>query len=348
MLRRLVLTGVLVGAGCAADGGGGPGDGAEDGPECLLVRSEVDHGDDGVLEQIDAFAYDSAGRQVELARDEGADGTVDARYLSSWTAEGLPLTSETDEDADGVVDSRTTYHHDARDRLVLVEWDPEADGVPYSCVHTAWTDDDLVAEVVVDVGCDGTAEVRQTYDWYDDGSPAGVSTDSDGDGVVDDRVSYPWVPPPEVSWSEDGLVETEGWDHDGDGEVDRILVRTHDAEGRVISVEIDDGADGDLDERIAWTWAADGSHEVVREVDLVGDQSFIWSRVCRYSAEGWLIFEEEVFDLSAHGGGAQVSTDTWTRDEGGRVLSWLATDDYEDDGIYEEISRTSNTWECAG
>jgi hypothetical protein len=320
----------------------------DDAERCLLTRSEYDDGDDGTVEHVDAFDYDDQGRLVVESQDHEGDGVVDVRYLSTWSDDDLLVVWETDEGADGSVESRFTYTYDDRGRLVLQEYDPDADGSPYSCVYYSWTDDDQEEEVVVDVGCDGDAEVRTSYSYYEDGSLAGYESDTDGDGVIDERVTNVWVPPPEVTWSADGLVETEAWDYGDDGSIDRIEVRTYDAEGRLLRVEVDNGADGILDEWQEVTWGDDGSREVVWAVDLAGNQTFFWVRTCSYSAEGWLTREVEVFDLSWHGGSRQERVTTYTLNAYGRVEVLLETYDSDSDGVIDTALRMTSTWDCAG
>lgn len=53
-----------------------------------LVQRTTDNGADGTLDQVETWAFDSAGRELDHQVDAGADGTVEERFEQAYDAAG--------------------------------------------------------------------------------------------------------------------------------------------------------------------------------------------------------------------------------------------------------------------
>ena len=159
-----------------------------------LIRSEFDAGPDGVLDDLDVWAYDAAGnvilkdhsinttypsalqtetwswdaanRLVTYTKDDDHDGTTDLIRTNTWDANGLLTQVATDYDADGDVDDLTTNTY-AGDLLVWQDMDDDADGNIDSRSEHAYDANDRLVSIASDSGLDGTIEDRVDITYTD-------------------------------------------------------------------------------------------------------------------------------------------------------------------------------------
>ncbi len=166
----------------------------------------------------------------------------------------------------------------------------------------------------IDNDCDEQADEDLLSEWTMADTASTQTVVRNADGLVVQTIT---------SWEEDGvpmmeastfgydaggrLIEQED-DTDGDGIADRRAEWTHDAQGRVTREAWDDDLDGSVDRVTAQTWSASG----------------------------------ELTSRTVREGGDVVSSEAWTHDADGRILTWsrdadgevvVITYEYTDDGL---------------
>ena len=201
-----------------------------------MLERRLDIGLDGVVDRVESYVFDAAGRRVRDAIDDDQDGLADSSRSYAYEQAGVnrPSRQGLDIDDDGTPEGRWAWTWN-RDGL-WVAYDDGDDG----SVDERWTWDEQRRLI----GFHGRG-VDATYTWG-----AGRQTDTmevdDGD------------PRTEVhTWQEGRLVRIEVSEGLDDGAVRSVETRTYDAAGRILQVSVDDRGDGTEDSTETWTWSCD-------------------------------------------------------------------------------------------
>jgi hypothetical protein len=267
------------------------------GGACLLVRSEVDEGDDGTLDRVeDLFVLQP--ERIELRFDGNGDGVPDTRYALYDHDEACQRTEEVlDDDRDGLDDKiarftwdggllvsdevdlpgitswSTTYTHDAG-QVVREDRDDRQDGTVDVITTRSWDQDRKIREEI-DQDADGTADLVRFWAYDTSGRLLSQQTDYAGDGTVDEVVSW--------TWDDDRPLRAET-DLGADGVVEQLEAWVYDATGALVEYRRDTNNDGNPELRVSTTRDGDGQPVEERtEEDLdsdgVVDRSSVVTRV---------------------------------------------------------------------
>jgi hypothetical protein len=339
MTLMTMLLALCAGSGCGADPSTEPSDGGSQGDP-----DDDANDDDDDDEDEDEGAPDAGG-----AGDDGDDGNDDG-----GAAAPRPCSGEEDEGIDGVVDVSWLYFHDAKGRDLRHEGDEDSDGLAEQTIEFEWTDFDQLAAESRRRGRELTYSETRTYDDAENVVAWGI--DGDGAGSAPTfSINY--------AYQADQLA-TEDHDNETDGEIDLRRTYAYDDQGRIQTVEDDDGPplDGNVDVRFFYAYEEGGQSATVefdspiggetedietytydsagREVSYVldrGKDGFAEQRMTRtYDSEGRLI--ELVWDLDGDDDDpARVLTELHTY-EGDREVEVRST------GLYELLVTYS--YEC--
>ena len=178
----------------------------------LLTERQLDHNNDGLVEEVVTFEYDlygylfakywdenndgvpeyanyydndADGNVIDIYRDDDMDGTYDVHYIHTYT-DGKITSWKADVFYDGIIDYSRSYVYDANTITEL--HDDYDDGViDYSEVYTY--SGDLLIRVDYLNG-DGSSNGFDEYTYDANGYPLTYVEDHDGDGVIDSTVTY--------------------------------------------------------------------------------------------------------------------------------------------------------------
>ncbi len=153
-----------------------------------LIEVRWDEGADGRLESIRRAHAEGDVWVVEL--DLGADGVVDRRHRETYDAAGALRTQQVDEDADGQAE-RSRLLTETADRRVEAR-DEDGDGV---IDHTTVVHLDAAGRRVLkeELDADGRVTWRKTYAYDAEGRRTVDRRDADVDGVIDQVTTYAYA-----------------------------------------------------------------------------------------------------------------------------------------------------------
>jgi hypothetical protein len=292
--------------------GDGHGDPANSVESCDAPVGYVELGDDCFDADPTSFAGDT------WYRDDDGDGagvptesTVACTQPSGFAA--------TDDDCD---DADAATYPDAEE--ICDDLDNNCDGVADEGIWqpTYYTYDD---------GPDGISDWITIYTYDADGNLDTVTVDEDADGLIDRIITY--------TWTADGQQSTIGYDLDADG-VDDYTVEyyydaagneirakllmgtttieaydyTYDADGNMLSYEVDSDGDGVVDSRATYTWDVNGN--LVR-TETDSDGNYLADEIITYTYDADDNLIEVQTDSDADG---TVDTSAWyTYDSAGNL-----------------------------
>jgi len=184
-----------------------------------------DFDNDGVLDTLDAFPFDSTesvdtdgdGIGNNADTDDDGDGVADvddAFPLDSTESvdtdgDGIGNNADTDDDGDGVADANDAFPLDNTESV-----DTDGDGIG----NNADTDDD--GDGVADANDAFPLDKTESVDTDGDGIGNNADTDDDGDGVADANDAFPLDSAESVDTDGDGTGNNADTDDDGDGVAD--------------------------------------------------------------------------------------------------------------------------------
>jgi hypothetical protein len=205
----------------------------------------------------------------------GDNSRPDASSVYLYDQDGWTRIERLDGGRDGSVDfeARAHLHGDRWERYE--EWTADASGELALSFRQSWTyDGDELVAVEVDDDGDGYLAYRWVY-LYEDGRIDQAQFDAAGDGsieAVEHRV-----------YDEAGqLVAQHLW---ADGRLhERVTVYTHDAEGRMLTMERDRDLDGAVDLLVEQAYDAHG-YRARRVEHWLDDSEYRWEQRWQHTAE---------------------------------------------------------------
>ena len=177
--------------------------------------------------------------------DADDDGVVDRLRQFHYNSLGLLETETLDRDADGTIETTQRRVYSRNNLLTERRW---YDGVTRNLTKLyLYEYDSLLRMVLWRLDLDGDAEFDRLYRYhYDDiRGLVSIEQDRDGDGLVDHVCRYNIL-------VEDGVTRTE-CDTDNDGTVDNSELVTRN-DGLIVEVQYDEGDDGDVDRVVAYAY----------------------------------------------------------------------------------------------
>ena len=221
-----------------------------------------------VVEWVRVYRYDEAGREVQRSELPVADPDARTLTLTTWDAAGRPAAEKTT-NADGSVRLETTIRYSPQgEEVARVESSP--DGHTEKTERT-WESGRLVREVRTRADDDTTAGIT-TWRYDEQGRRTAREFDAGGDGVLDGVIRYVYDDAGRIIEeserdSEDVALRTtlSTWGPSGHktreelragGPEGRVLERrvwTLDAQGRPLTMQLDQGGDGTVETTTTWT-----------------------------------------------------------------------------------------------
>lgn len=187
----------------------------------LVVTEDIDRDADGTPDGVRTYDYDGAGNLRGTAYDANLDGTIERRTELYYDEDFRLIAERVYLGPTKVPDESTTYVYDYRGRLEIKEEAQRFEGILRE-FRTIWSydDEDRIVQQTVDQGADGTPELAIDFDY--------------------DKTT--------------GLKAEEAVDLGVDGDVDERTVFSWDGEGRLIKSELDEGADGSVEETVTYDY----------------------------------------------------------------------------------------------
>ena len=206
----------------------------------ILDRREFDTDQDGIFNRIEYL--DEAGRWERVERDLDDDGTIDRITHYAFDSDGNRRETRRDVDLDDDGNIDRTVHLNADGRWERDERDDDDDGFIDRIIHYAFDSDGNRSVTRRDFDLDDDGTIDRIAHLDADGRWERVERDADDDGFID-RITH-------FAFDSDGnrRVTRRDEDLDDDGNIDR---RVHlNADGRWERVERDDNDDGTIDRTV--------------------------------------------------------------------------------------------------
>ena len=190
-------------------------------------------------------AADLGWRLAKLEEDFDNNGTIDGVKRFSYDTDGNLTKEEEDENNDGTNDF-AKYYIAAGDVLVTELGDDGYDGTINFATHNIYSNG-LKVKVAYDWGYDGSTN-KVNYRYYDASTNQIRSEWDDDNNSTIDSINY-------FFWNEAGhLVRTEH-DEDANGSIDKINTNFwYDAAGNLRKTAEDENGDSVIDSAGYWTW----------------------------------------------------------------------------------------------
>lgn len=245
------------------------------------LSSETDESADGTAEGLEYWTYDGDGNLLSYQVDADANGSIDWQELWVYDAEGRLAATWMEEQGESSWHSTFTYYINGKLRTE----DHDRDGDGEVDFHDAYTYDPYGNVLTLDSWSRGYSDIfpyfaAYTYTYDSAGRVLTVEREADrgypGDPVVDWYEEYTYDPSGRVgSWKR---FDTMGyydlldqWTYTANGDVstyefqqfgygyhyqrtERWLYH-YDANDNLILFEVDEGADGTIDERTHYVWS---------------------------------------------------------------------------------------------
>ena len=206
----------------------------------ILDRREFDTDQDGIFNRIEYL--DEAGRWERVERDLDDDGTIDRITHYAFDSDGNRRETRRDVDLDDDGNIDRTVHLNADGRWERDERDDDDDGFIDRIIHYAFDSDGNRSVTRRDFDLDDDGTIDRIAHLDADGRWERVERDADDDGFID-RITH-------FAFDSDGnrRVTRRDEDLDDDGNIDR---RVHlNADGRWERVERDNNDDGTIDRTV--------------------------------------------------------------------------------------------------
>lgn len=175
----------------------------------VLVRTEYDDNNDGVIDRSEKCSYNADGDMNRKEIDQNNDGIIDMVETFEYSGDDYRIRS-LDKENDGVIDeveiianSASTdmqdldnytllsiYVHDSDGRVIREERDENSDGVFDKAFNFYYNDLDQKIRTEIDNGIDGIIDSVETVIYDNYGARIGIETDSNNDGKIDSTVNF--------------------------------------------------------------------------------------------------------------------------------------------------------------
>ncbi len=330
----------------------------------LVTASSVDEGDDGVLEEVRHYEYDSKGWQTSMRLDNGADGTIEQHYATTYdtAGNGIMFRYMNDNDHNGSFEDRNeyTYAHDAAGRVVTEYFQLVANDLVTSRQTRTYTYDGrgqvLTVDTESDTNADAITDTRShetsTYDEHGYRATLRLETDQYADGSVN-SVTHRTFAYDAAGFEVDSTYET---DPENDGVVNTRTVSTYvrDQAGRELTYTQDYfNGTGLLTRRDVRTNAYDERGEVQlyrseSDSDADGVINSFSEYVYTYGDDGYLTLMQSTYEPNTAVAGFQLAIDTYERAPNGKTLRFAMDQDTDGDGVVDEREQTTYTYDELG
>lgn len=242
--------------------------------EGRVLTLSFDLDGDSIVDRVDTSTYDSDGNRLVYARDDDGDGIDDYVETRTYSTDGDVLSLALENTGDGVVDRVESWTYSAPGAKSIYTLDSNADSVIDDRWIYTYTSDVKLLTLRKDLGDDTLIDYSRvdTYtDLPDGGFESDIAIDSDNDSAVDEVWFRSYnadrgIVDDHRDTDNDGLFDFgTTWQRDAFGRVtqrqsfrDEVLVRsvttTFNSDGNPTLEEVDQDADGDVDQRTQTTY----------------------------------------------------------------------------------------------
>ncbi len=218
---------------------------------------------DGTADKRIEILYTPNGKLMQRNEDRDGDGSTDVIVMYAYDFGGQLATERTDRDADGTIDAETLFDYDGYGNLRWSEYDANLDG-----------DVDELHEYSYDKRNRLVEERVFTVDTQSPDTVISYQYDVDDriTSKLEERASTMHVSWFEISYEYDGVgnLLNEFIDFGADGEMDQVIAYSYAASGLDLK-ELDRGVDGEIDESTHHAYDTVTGFLIGQEIDENGD-----------------------------------------------------------------------------
>ena len=241
-------------------------------PFYALTSSTYDNENDGMLESVTTYSYDSNGYNTRIEYDNNADGITDLRHTITYDHLGRDVHQETDFENDGSADY-ITIHKYSKNYSVERSTDNDGDGIFDEIRTSVYNNQGFIALRASDSDGNGIPEYVSTFDYDSYGNNILNEVDANNDGIIDYVANITYRNP---TTRHNALFES---DTDFDGAIDLVTFHSYDANDNLTHSQMDNDGDGVYDADIYFHYSSNRCAElIIRYNTLNTPHSFTTSR----------------------------------------------------------------------
>ena len=225
----------------------------ESGDELAVLTISTDTGGDGVIDRVVQWSYDDRGNRVLLEEDMDGDGTFEKVTANEYVYgdNNRVILVESDEGLDGTIDAVEMRTYNDRGRVLEVVHDLDNDGKPDKIETNVWNDRGLRVRWQTDQPVGGPIETVQEWDFDDEGrSHSRTMHRQVGDSLTSYRYNN--------VFDANGRLHAFEVDNGADGSIDNRGVRFYDMSGRMVETQNDIDNDGTPDNSTVYGYDGQG------------------------------------------------------------------------------------------
>jgi len=156
------------------------------------VSEEEDENNDGTNEFVKYYFVDTQGNVVKELEDNGPDGVIEHINYNTYS-NGLKVRVDYDNGNNGHIDKVNHRYHDAQGRTVRSEWDEGNDGSIDEINYFFYNSLGDMIRSEVDEDNDGSIDLIETNYWYNAaGNLIRQGEDEDGNGILEGVGYWSW------------------------------------------------------------------------------------------------------------------------------------------------------------
>lgn len=291
----------------------------------VVVETQTDEGNDGVIDSIEKIVYDLGGYLTEESVDHDNDGVVDVMQRNSYEqVSGNILKHESMSHIGPKIS--INYSYDARGLRTQEEFDQYADDTFDEVIGYTYNEYGQPLLKMIDSDLDGHADYQTTYVYDLHGNQIGANHDHDNNGAVDSRVVY--------TFDSNGCMTSKNHYSEPGSVLGSHYRATCNEQGWITSEASDALGNGD-DYRYYVEYAENGQPSRLSVDGEFADGVIDYHRVYTYNDDGYLV--KQVVEDAATGDVTSISK--YTRDALGNIVSYSF--DANNDGVPEQSYERS-------
>jgi hypothetical protein len=206
------------------------------------IRFEYDNDNDGSIDKVNFYTYDSNGNEIKMENDSDNDGFIDSVWFYTYNSDGNKIKGENDNDNDGFIDSVWFYTYDSDGNLIEEEYNGSS-GLSWIYFNNYDSDGNMIKREF-DGNNDGFIDYVEFYIYDSNGNL--IKQETGVPGSIDEVYFY--------TYDSNGNLTKEEWDYNNDGLIDSVRFSTYDSDGNLIREEHDNDNDGSIDRAVYITF----------------------------------------------------------------------------------------------
>ncbi|MBN1832244.1 MAG: hypothetical protein JW896_09050 [Deltaproteobacteria bacterium] len=241
----------------------------------VYQRGEIDSGNNGSIDAITYYFYDSNGNMIRNEFDNDNDGFMDEITYYFYDSNGNRIRNEFDNDNDGFMDEVRYFTYDSNGNQTSLEVDDGNDGSIDVVESYAYDSSGHYTGFEYDDGDDGSIDVVGYATNDLNGNMTRLEIDEGVDGSIDE-VRY-------FTYDSNGNQISLEFDFDNDGSVDLTLYLTNDLNGHLVKIESDYNNDGFIDavtHLTSWIYIQGPGEPAVPWVQIGGEITYEGIPLC--------------------------------------------------------------------